>query len=787
MTARVDGPRLILQFIRHRAAQVSVLGLLGFLLGVTVIGLAAARSSAEQAILDSARADLGQQQYALQTGDPDVNKILPGVARDAMPLQDQSGDLIVGDLSAPVLVRATTAPSLRLGVLVRGGWPRRSGEIVLSEPTAQSLGVKIGEAVQVHTGDGDVPVRVVGFSVDPANRTTSTVVQLVDESAMFRPTMWVSDTDFYSIPALKPILDGRTASYRSAEVLLEAAAENRPQFLSAMQFVPAGCGLLMSVLLVSIGAVMSRRWRADADTLTAAGMPPVRAWRRILPVVFGAVLAGEILGGCAAAVGLLLAQGPVSAWVGQHWVHIAIPWTETATVLGLTVVAALVAAPLVRAGSRWVQRFTPRGVPRRWASTAGALAAAAGLVAWVILIRVSLQPHGDGAAAYTPLAAGVVTAAIPYVLAPVLCRRLPTASRALMQHLFAGLRPIAAAGAIVVLTSSIWSAGATHDANSGEAGSSPLEPASSFVISEMPDIAIPALTQLYRSLGGNDVVRYGIPDESTAQLRVTGTQVVNCMAEQRTLNPNEVADCFPKDSSAPLNRVMFGANGATASADAGLVVDGKVGLLHFVSGQGKASQLADTRATADSMLGGNLPGLVIAPDSSAAKEFKLVASGASEVVLMDFSGLTPHDQFLVRAAAIRLAPSAETASGSDPTAYDRLRSVANTVSLLGAATAMVIILLGGISLVVAHTLTRRTLVDVGAIAGRRWGIAARWTALPLITTLVTIPLTFLTVSAGGQRTNASYGLLWILPGIVGALAFLIVGVAFLRTPRTAQE
>lgn len=176
-------------------------------------------------------------------------------------------------------------------------------------------------------------------------------------------------------------------------------------------------------------------------------------------------------------------------------------------------------------------------------------------------------------------------------------------------------------GAIVVLTGSVWSAGATYDANSGEAGSSLLGPASSFVISRMPDTAIPALTQLYRSLGGKDIAR------------VTGTQVVNCMAELRTLNPNEVADCFPQDSSAPLNRVMLSANGATESADPTLVVDRKVGLPHFVSGQGKASQLADTRATGDSMLGGNLPGLVIAPDSNAAKEFKLVASGASEVVL----------------------------------------------------------------------------------------------------------------------------------------------------------
>jgi hypothetical protein len=116
-----------------------------------------------------------------------------------------------------------------------------------------------------------------------------------------------------------------------------SAAKNRPHFLSAMRFVPTGCALLVAVLLLAVGAVLSRGWRRDADTLVAAGMPPARAWRRIVSVTFGAVLVGEVLGSPAAALAVLLARLPVSARLGQQWVNIAVPWPQVAAMLSLTI------------------------------------------------------------------------------------------------------------------------------------------------------------------------------------------------------------------------------------------------------------------------------------------------------------------------------------------------------------------------------------------------------------------------------------------------------------------
>ncbi|MGC4855765.1 hypothetical protein ACLQ24_20815, partial [Micromonospora sp. DT4] len=268
--------------------------------------------------------------------------------------------------------------------------------------------------------------------------------------------------------ALRPGLDQRTAIYQSVDTVLEASVQNRPQFLSAMRFVPAGCGLLMGVLLVAVGVVLSRRWRLDADALTAVGMPPALAWRRMLSVVGGTVLAGEVLGGCAASAALFLSRDPVSAWVGQEWVGIAIPWQEPMALLGLTILLALSVVPMTRLSARWAERRPARSPQGRRATLAGALAVGLGLAAIMVLARVSLGPHGARVAALAPLAAGVVAFAVPSILAPILCWGLPTATKALMRNLLAGLRPVAATGAVIVvlLTSNPkvpWLAGCVAD------------------------------------------------------------------------------------------------------------------------------------------------------------------------------------------------------------------------------------------------------------------------------------------------------------------------------------
>lgn len=788
MTARVGGLRLTVAFVRHRVAQVSILSVLGFALGASVVGLAVVKSSAQDAILDSVRADLGQRSYVLQTGDPAAYQALRMI-NGVSPIQDQIGDIVADGLSAPVLVRTTTSTALELGIIVRGARPSRVGDVVLSEVTAESMGVIVGDHVQVRAGDATVDGRVVGISVDPANRTTSMVVQLVEDSTVFRPTMWLSDTDFADIRELDRSLTGRTAFYRSLDSLLEAAgsAENRPRFLSAMRFVPVGCGLLIAVLLASAGSVLARRWQNDVDALVGAGMAPAAAWRRIVAIAFGTVLLGQVLGGIAATAALWFWREPVSGWLGQFWVDITVPWQEPLFILGLTGVSAILTIPLTRVALKWMTRRPLARGQQRWTTTLATVCTAVGLVLLAALIWVSRYPKGEWAYTVAPLAAALVAVAGPFVIAPSLGVGLAVATRALVRYLVAGLRPVAAVSATIAVLSGVWSAQTVHEANIGEQLSSPTVPAGSFVISEMPDEAIPTLLRLYRSHGGNRVEQFGIPDESKTLLRATGAKVTSCMSRRGTYDPDEVIDCFPQADLTSINTVLLGHPGSPPRADPVLLEGGKAGLLLFTTGEAVASRIADTRAEADPMLGGNLPGLVIPSDGDVAKAFGLVSAGKSEVALLDFSRLAPRDQLLIRAAAIRLAPSAQTASGTDPTEYDRLRSTASIVSFLGATVVAVVVLLGGVSMVVAHSVTRRAIVDVGAASIRRWGIVGRWTAVLGITAMLTIPLTILTASLGGRIEISSFGRLWILPGLLSVVASLMVGLAFSRQPQRQSE
>lgn len=463
---------------------------------------------------------------------------------------------------------------------------------------------------------------------------------------------------------------------------------------------------------------------------------------------------------------------------------ISVPWPEVATLIGLTGAVAALTIPIARALPPLAARFGRHRRWRRWSTPVAALVGGAALVVWVLAIT---RDGSDQLALLAPVAATAVIATLPFLVAPAAGWGLPRATRTLLRNLTSGLRPIAATGAVVVLLSSFWSAQTFHDANTGEAMSSPLQPAGSFVISTMPDTTIPALVELYRSHGGNNVVGYQIPDETTANLRVTSTTLVACMSELRVSHPDPLPDrCWPQNTDVPVNTVMLGPAGSTPRADPGLVRDAEVGLLQFTAtGEGAVQRLAVTDAQSDPVLGGNLPGLVIASDSTLATEFDLKPGGTSELALLDFDRLSPHEQFLMRSAAIRLAPGAQTADGTDPTAYDRLRSVANTVSVLGGAAAAVLLLLGGMAILVAHAATRRALADLGPTA--RWRILVRWTAVPTTAAALATPLAILTASYAGRSTDASYGMLWLLPGCLAVLASIAIGTGFLRAPSPTTD
>lgn len=293
MSRRIGGVRLWMAYAGRRRAQTAVLLVLGLALSSAVVGLAATRDSAARAITDSLHADVGHRSYALQTGNPEVIEILQRLDQ-VSAVQDDQGDLLTAEgLASSVLIRTTSDPSLELGVLTAGDRPRREGDVLVSESLAGTLGIAIGDTVRLRAADGEQPGQVVGYLVDPADTANRSVVRLVDDRDL-AATRWLADRDFYGEPALQLLMDRRSATYHPVGSLLEAAEINRPRFLSAMRFMPAGAGLLLVVVLASVLTVMARRWKADTDMLIAAGMAPRVAWRHLLSTVFGTVLVGEL-------------------------------------------------------------------------------------------------------------------------------------------------------------------------------------------------------------------------------------------------------------------------------------------------------------------------------------------------------------------------------------------------------------------------------------------------------------------------------------------------------------
>ncbi len=775
--------RLGWAFARRRLASTFALVLLGALLAGTVIGLATVRDSAARAIEDSLRADLGGRTHVLETSDPKLIELLRK-ADGVSPVVDDLGNLTTDDgLAATVMLRTTTDPALELGVLTEGARPANPGELLLSESVARSLGIQIGESITMESAEGQKSVKVTGYVVDTADVGNRTAIGVVNDSPAFISHRWLSNTSFFDMPDLAPLIDSAESHYASTRSLLESAESQSPPFLSALRFVPAGAGILAVIVLAAVLTAMGRGWRRDADALVAAGMSPRTAWRRLAGTILVLVLIGELLGTVAVLAVMHGGRSVISGWLAQHWVRLDVPWSTFGLVLAATAVVDLAAVPALRRVpvlASWAGR---RAAPRRRSAYAAVAVGTLGAMSWVFGMWAVDRNGGEVFGVLVIPGVAMVTGAIAFLIAHAAAAGLRPAGTSLLRGLVAALRPVAAAAAVIAVLSSSWAAATVHQANQSEALDSPEQPAGSFVVSEMADEGLASFRELYAERGGTEVLSFRLPLEAERLLRVTTTDMVTCMADEATKDPS---GCFER-TLADDGIAALGPPGSPVRAAPEMLTGGKAGLLLYPRGSGTTSRTATVAAEPDPPLGGYLPGLVLPADGPLAREFGLFPTDRHVVALLDFHTLRPEDQFFIRSAALRLAPAAALADGTDPSAYDRQRTIANAASMLGAAAALILLLIGGTALLIAHRLPRRIVVDIGASSRARWGLAARWAAVPALSLAVTLPLAIATASYGGRATDGGYGALWILPGTLGALAAIALGLAFLRVPPHTRD
>lgn len=781
------GPvRITTRFLRYRWDHVLLISLLAGVLGVVVAGTASVRDSAAAALEESLRADLGGREHAIQTSDPALITELAQIP-SAAPVLDDLAEIHHGGRSAPVLLRSSDDPDLHLGVLELGTRPARPGEALVSREVAAALELAPGDVAMVQESTGAHEVEIVGLVRDPADSRARSVLLLTSSAEARLATRWLfSGPEVTARDSVRALLDSRAGTIQSVDSLVEAALAQPPSFLAALRFLPLGLGLL--VLLVLAGGVwnLGRTWARDVEALTAPGIPPRRGWAMLgggmLLVAASAAGAGTLL----VLVVLQLNRTVLAHRVGQDWTQISVPRAAVLVSVGSVILLGLL-APVARR-LPWRRVAALRAVLDRTQPVSLRIAWVVLLVGAVLLISasVAIDSVGEGAALLVVGAALLIAACLPFVVAPLTLLGLPPARRSLTRRLSRSLAPIVAATTLGVVGAATWTAQTTYLANGMEAAANPMLPAGSFVIAQVPDSLLPTLSGRYSEYGGTEVTTYGTVDEQHEQVRVVMPTMAAC-SEREGLLLDLPPGCWPPPEStlaAPINVVMLGPAGAAREADPGLIEDGRVGLAVISSEdrEGRVHETAALEVAPGDGLGGLLPGLILATDDPAVTDLGLEPAGSSLVVLRDFSELAPTDQYEMRGFILRLVPGTQVADGTDPSSYDRQRSAATLVSLVGGGLASGILLVGGMVQILGDRVTRRTIRDLAPHAGTVRGTAGRWAALPVASLLLTLPVAWAAASFGGRAGAASYGWMWILPALLTTSTVLVLYAAFLRVP-----
>lgn len=781
-------------FLRYRRSQVALLFALAVVLGFFPTAFATVGSSALGAARASLAYDLGGRAYALNTSSEPALEALAAMP-SASAVNDTVATAGVGDVAVPVSLRTAADPTLDLAVVVEGSAAARPGEALLSRATARALDVGPGVEIAVRPGEGDesarsTTVRITGLTVDPGDVARSSVIVLVapEDLDAGAGSRWLSDEDFYAEPSLKPFLDRRTALYRSAADLADGAAGIQPHLAAISLWIPLAIGVVTSLVMAAFLGLLARRWSADARGLSAAGMAPRATWRFFVVLTTAVVLLGELVGALTGALVVHAARVPISHTLGQDWLTTAPELTPLAVLVSVTALIAvtlLIAAPH-RARLARVVRGASRPAPTWRAAGVVTLVAAAALVAAVVAARGGQNWAGPGAA----LALVVLGASLPGAVERWGARGLRPATAALVRNLAGGLRTVVAASIVIALACGYWSARTTATAYANERISSPLVPPGSFVVSSVTDAAAEELIRAYHDLGGTQVRTLALPDEQEQTPRVVSAAVAACVADLVPLTLAEVPEeCWERDPVGvdSLNLVGIGSPGDSTRADDQLAAGGEVGVLRIVGVEARITDVESLSVEPDALLGGNLPGLVVAPDSELLRRFELAPSGSSMLALLDFGALSVEDRMRVRALVPRLAPSAETADGTGPTVYDRIRAEAAVAGLLGAAVAGLLLVVGASAMSAGSLVARRTLTESAATSRVRRRVYTRWLAVLVLPTLAVIPLTWLTASAAGVLPCADLGPTWFVPGVVLVLASVVACRILVQVPpRTAD-
>ena len=775
------------RLIRYRWRQATLVALLGATLSIAVLGAVTVERSTRDALRDSVVADHGGRSFVLQTGSEDVQRLLtevPGVQGVA----DGVGQLDTDGASSAVTLRRIASPDLELGVLTAGRRAETHHEATVSESVAHDLSLGIGETATVRVDEEPADLLVVGITRNPADAADRSVVLVDPDLSANDMTAWLTDTDPYSVQALQPALDDRSATYRSTSVLSDERASSLPAAVATMGKLPPAMGLLLAALLATVLIALYPVARADVGALTAAGVSPARAWSLVRWTTVGCLVAGQLIGFVAVTGAVALFRDSISGLFGQAWLTTTRPYGVLLVQVVACVAGALVLRPLMTVATRGTRRLLVR---RGLGSLALLITTTVGVLVWAGAWVASRSEPAGSFASYAPWGLAITIAAIPAILARLVVQHVrEPASRAVTARFVAPLWVVTAAMVVTASATGAYAARATHDANANESRSGTLQPPGSYLVSEVPAEAAAAIATLYAELGGRSTEQYIVPNERKEQVRATGVVLLDCLERAKSDDPGRLPpECFPQHTYAPVNTVFLSASPEVREplGDPGLIEDGRVGVLLFATGGGLVSKKMRLDAEPSTLMGGNMPGLVLPAGGPEARSLHLEPTGARLLALLDFGRLDGRAQARLRGAVSRLAPGAQVSDGTGSTHYGRERAVAAAAGIGGAAVVLLLGVMGNLAVAVGERRTLRVLVDLGARTRRRARLVGLLTAVPVVSLLLATGLTMLTASIAAVKISAPYGAWWVAPFAGGLVVCVISAGLLMRVPERVGE
>lgn len=782
MTSRPTSVPLARRWVLHRRSHVLLWALLGAVLGGSVTASAALILTAEHAIFTSVESDQAGRRYAIQTGDATTASQLARLDGFSA-VRDSRGSVLSAGREVPVTIRTTRDPGLPLGALLRGGRATETFGVTLSRAAADALDVAIGDRVGLRAPDlprGELVI--TGITVNPSNVDELSVV--VSDPAL-RPadvSTWLSDRDPYEVAELRKSLDSYTAAFRTVANLADDARAQLPAGLGRLRHLASGLGFLVALVLAGVGATMWGTVRSDVSALVSVGVSQRRAWGWAVRIATVALLCGELVGAVVALAVMQVLRESLSGVFGQYWLRVEVPWTHVALVLLLTVVAGA-SWQAFRAAGRFLRSRIPRGAPNtRRAATLGVVLG----VALLVVAGVSRLGSDVGQSSrLAPWGAGLLAASLPSILFPLVNRGLPPSFRRVGVQLGRGLQWSCAVVGVVAVFSASHVARATHDTLVFQAGSGTLQPAGSMLILDVPTANADALVREYASLGGTGARQFKLVDETQHNVRVSSTALVGCLDRAGPgANPNELPEeCYPPRTRAPINIVALDDRTRASSADDGLVQGSSVGLLVFRARSDDVLRTGRARAAGDASLGGNMPGLVVPEGGELAKEYGLAPSGHQLVALSEFRRLSEADRAQMRARVAQLAPAAQVSETTGDEGYARRRAVGVMVALLATGLCGLVLLLGGLATVTGERETLRVLAELSPSRTRRARLVCSNVGAALLCVALSVVLGLVSAYLSSIQGSASFGRMWLAPGVGGFVACLVLAGLFLRVPR----